>query len=247
MEGAAEICPTHFRGLASRAETLLVTGNCMKIPGDSMAARVALVTGAASGIGRARSGLLAAAAALGRRRDYVVAYSGGNGRWVGIRQRTALESRCTIEINLTGSFLTRRAAVPARRRVGGGALVLIGVVNGTRRVSNLGATAKAAAKAGPLPMRRALARDKIWVDSMCPGAIRTAILAGSPPGDAANVRYRVNFPAGAGSRTGGHVGETQPGAGTGWFLLSDWSSPTKGTEVFVDGAQALIQGRGAGV
>ena len=148
MEGAAEICPTHFRGLASRAETLLVTGNCMKIPGDSMAARVALVTGAASGIGRARSGLWAAAAARRRRRDYVVAHSGGNGRWVGIRQRTALESRCTIEINLTGSFLTRRAAVPAGRGVGGGALVLIGVVNGTRRVSNLGATAKAAAKAG---------------------------------------------------------------------------------------------------
>jgi NAD(P)-dependent dehydrogenase (short-subunit alcohol dehydrogenase family) len=291
MEGAAEICPTHFRGLASRAGTMLVAGNCMKIPGDSMAGRVALVTGAASGIGRATAGWLAEAgarvtlvdqnasalagvaaeiggsalvagadvtdeAALNAavaatearwgRLDYVVANAGGNGRWAGIAQLTAAEFRRTIDINLTGSFLTLRAAVPAMRRGGGGAAVLIGSVNGTRMFSNSGATAYAAAKAGQLAMGRMLAlelaRDKIRVNSVCPGAIRTAILAGSPPSDTVDVRYPVKFPEGSVPLTGGHVGETRQVAETVWFLLSDLSSHTTGTEVFVDGAQSLIQG-----
>src|SRR5690606_23393531 len=120
-----------------------------------------------------KSAVQAAVDAYGRI-DAVVANAGVNGRWAGIDDLTADDFRSTIDINLVGSFLTIKHCVPHLRR-GGGSVVVVASVNGTRIFSNSGATAYSASKAGQTAMAKMLAvelaRDRIRVNVVCPGAI----------------------------------------------------------------------------
>jgi NAD(P)-dependent dehydrogenase (short-subunit alcohol dehydrogenase family) len=52
--------------------------------------------------------------------DVVVASAGINGVWAPIDDLTVEEWNRTISVNLTGTFLTIRAAVPHIKRAGGG-------------------------------------------------------------------------------------------------------------------------------
>jgi NAD(P)-dependent dehydrogenase (short-subunit alcohol dehydrogenase family) len=58
----------------------------------------------------------------------------------------------TINIDLRGTFLTLHYCVPHLKRAGGGAIVIISSINGTRVFSNVGATAYSCAKAAQVAM-----------------------------------------------------------------------------------------------
>lgn len=258
----------------------------------SMQDKVALVTGAGSGIGRASARLLAregaAVALVGRtlseleeaaaeiegdggraitlladvsdeqalvaavaqtveqlgRLDVVVANAGVNGTWAGIEELTAEDFRSTLDINLTGTFLTIKHAVPHLTRQGG-SVVVVSSVNGTRMFSNSGASAYASSKAGQVALTKMLAVElgpkRIRVNVVCPGAIDTEI---SDNTEQANddVKIPVEFPRGEIPLTGGEPGSAEQVAQLVLFLASDASSHVSGTEVWVDGAQSLLQG-----
>jgi NAD(P)-dependent dehydrogenase (short-subunit alcohol dehydrogenase family) len=79
------------------------------------------------------------------------------------------------------------------------------------------------------------------VNVICPGAITTEI---SDNTDAANddVKIPVEFPEGQIPLTGGEPGSAEQVGQLIAFLASDQSSHVSGTEIWIDGAQSLLQG-----
>ncbi|WP_221030599.1 SDR family oxidoreductase [Actomonas aquatica] len=181
------------------------------------------------------------------RLDIVFANAGINGVWNGIDALEEDDFAKTIDINLTGTFRTLKAAVPLIRRGGrGGSIIITASVNGTRMFSNTGATAYASSKAGQVAMARMLAvelaRDGIRVNTICPGAIHSEIDDNTERHDPTRMRLPVEFPDGKIPLTGEEPGTAGQVAEAVWFLASDASSHTTGTELFIDGAQSLFQG-----
>jgi (+)-trans-carveol dehydrogenase len=89
--------------------------------------------------------------------------------------------RRVIEINLTGAFLTAKAAIPQLREAGGGSLVLISSVCGLTASAGFGAYN--ASKHGVIGLMRTLANelaaDRITVNAVCPGWVRTRMFDAS--------------------------------------------------------------------
>ena len=81
------------------------------------------------------------------------------------------------EVNLRGAFLLMRHAIPAMRKNGGGRIVLIGSINGSR--GKFGAAAYAASKAGLLGLAKSVSRETgrlgITVNVIEPGWVRTPL------------------------------------------------------------------------
>jgi NAD(P)-dependent dehydrogenase (short-subunit alcohol dehydrogenase family) len=86
--------------------------------------------------------------------------------------------RRVIEVNLTGAFLTAKAAIPQLREAGGGSLVLISSICGLTASAGFGAYN--ASKHGVIGLMRTLANelaaDGITVNAVCPGWVRTRML-----------------------------------------------------------------------
>lgn len=178
------------------------------------------------------------------RLDVVVANAGVNGRWAGIDDLTADDFRSTLDINLTGTFLTIKHAVPHLRRRGG-SVIVVSSVNGTRIFSNSGASAYSSSKAGQVALAKMLAVElgpaKIRVNVICPGAITTQI-GDNTQADNEKVKIPVNFPQGNIPLTGSTPGSAEQVGELITFLASDVSSHVSGSEIWIDGAQSLLEG-----
>jgi NAD(P)-dependent dehydrogenase (short-subunit alcohol dehydrogenase family) len=248
--------------------------------------KVALVTGAGSGIGKASALLFAKegarVAALGRtkeaidqtveeikqnsgeamavladisdagqmqraidqiigrykRLDVVFANAGINGVWAPIEELEPDEWDRTININLRGTYLTVKYAVPHLKKQGG-SVIVNSSVNGTRMFSNTGATAYACTKAAQVTFARMIALElapsRVRVNAICPGAIKTNI------NESTEVRgiERGEEPV---PLTNDHPGSAEQVARLALFLASEASDHITGAEIFIDGAQSLIQG-----
>ncbi|HSN12776.1 MAG TPA: SDR family NAD(P)-dependent oxidoreductase [Propionibacteriaceae bacterium] len=178
--------------------------------------------------------------------DVVVANAGINGVWAPIDELTPEEWSHTISVNLTGTFLTLKYALPLLRSAGGGSVIVTASVNGTRIFSNAGASAYSSSKAGQVALTKMaaveLAKDKIRVNVICPGSIETEISDNTEQRGTEGLRLRVEYPEGQIPLTGDVPGSPDQVADLICFLGSDAASHITGTEVWIDGAQSLLVG-----
>ncbi|MCB0061102.1 MAG: SDR family oxidoreductase [Caldilineaceae bacterium] len=177
--------------------------------------------------------------------DLVAACAGINGVWAPIEELRPEEWDETINVNLRGTFLTVKYAVPYLKRAGG-AIVVISSVNGTRMFSNTGATAYASTKAAQIAFMKMMALElaphHIRINAICPGAIDTNIEENTTKRDTEAIKQPVEFPEGAMPLKGSEMGSPKQVAQLITFLLSDNASHITGTEMWIDGAQSLLQG-----
>jgi NAD(P)-dependent dehydrogenase (short-subunit alcohol dehydrogenase family) len=178
--------------------------------------------------------------------DIVVANAGINGTWASLDDLTVDDYEQTMGINFRGTFLTVKYALPYLRNAGGGAIAVVASVNGSRMFSNTGATLYASSKAAQVAFTKMtaieLAKDKVRINVICPGAIETEIDDNTDRVDLSKISYPVEFPEGKVPLTGGEPGKASQVADLIFFLTSDMSSHISGTEVWIDGAQSLLQG-----
>lgn len=179
------------------------------------------------------------------RLDIVFANAGINGVWAPIDELEPDEWKRTIDINLTGTYLTIRYAVPLLKRQGG-SIIITASVNGTRIFSNTGATAYSCTKAAQVAMAQMLAlelaKHKIRVNVVCPGAIDTNIDESTEQRDLDKVKEPVEFPEGSIPLTDGQSGTSDDVADLVVFLASDRARHITGTPIWIDGAESLLMG-----
>ncbi|KAA3501494.1 SDR family NAD(P)-dependent oxidoreductase [Rhizobium rhizogenes] len=179
------------------------------------------------------------------RLDVVVANAGVNGVWAPIDELKPSEWDDTIRINLRGTYLTVHASVPHLKAAGGGSIVIVSSINGTRTFTSPGATAYSVTKAGQLAMAQQLAlelgRHRIRVNAVCPGEIDTAIDENTDIRGREKTEVPVRFPAGDIPITGGVAGTSDDVAALIGFLASDASRHITGTPVWIDGGQGLLR------
>jgi 3alpha(or 20beta)-hydroxysteroid dehydrogenase len=234
--------------------------------------KVALITGAARGMGAAEARLFAAEGAkvvltdlLDAEGQAVAAEIGAAARWLhhdvtreadwaaavalaqsdfggldllvnnaGIYQPSPLLD-CETElferiwrVNQLGVFLGMRAAVPAMRARGGGAIVNISSIAGLRGFP--GAVAYVGTKWAVRGMTKTaaveLAPDCIRVNSVHPGLIETPMIAANPPEVNAGIVAATPLK---------RAGSSEEVARLVLFLASDEASYVTGAEVAVDG------------
>ncbi len=180
-----------------------------------------------------------------RRLDIVFANAGINGVWAPIEELSPEDWNQTISINLSGTFYTIKYAVPYLKQQGG-SVIVTSSVNGTRMFSNTGATAYSATKAAQVAITKMLALEladeQVRVNVICPGAIESQIDENTERRHLEHIRPPVDFPEGKIPLTGGKPGTAEQVAQLVLFLASDLSSHITGTEVWIDGAQSLLQG-----
>lgn len=179
------------------------------------------------------------------RLDVVFANAGINGVWAPIDELEPEEWAKTLTVNLTGTFLTVKYALPLLKERGG-SIIITSSVNGTRIFSNAGASAYSTSKAGQVAFAKMaaleLAKYKIRVNVVCPGAIETAIEDSTEKRHIEAAQEPVEYPEGAIPLTDGAPGRADQVADLVLFLASDASSHISGTEVWIDGASSLLQG-----
>ncbi|GAB3554715.1 SDR family oxidoreductase [Spirosoma fluminis] len=179
------------------------------------------------------------------RLDVVFANAGINGVWAPIEELEPDEWNKTININLTGTFLTVKYAIPMLKQQGG-SIIVTASVNGTRIFSNTGATAYSSTKAAQVAFTKMaaleLAKHRIRVNVICPGAIETNIEESTEKRDIEQAKEPVEFPEGKIPLTDGKPGSSEQVADLVLFLASDKSSHITGTPIWIDGAESLIMG-----
>jgi len=179
------------------------------------------------------------------RLDIVFANAGINGVWAPLEELTPEEWTKTLTVNLTGTFLTVKYALSLLKR-NGGAIIITSSVNGTRIFSNAGASAYSSSKAGQVAFAKMaaleLAKHKIRVNVICPGWIKTSIDDNTEKRDLEAAEEPIEFPEGPIPLTDGGPGTAEQVADLVLFLAGDAAAHITGTEVWIDGAQSLLQG-----
>ena len=179
------------------------------------------------------------------RLDVVFANAGVNGVWAPLDELTPEEWDQTMAINLRGTFLSVREALPWLKQRGG-SVIITASVNGTRMFSNTGATAYACSKAAQVAFAKMtaveFAKFHVRVNVICPGYIESAIDENTEKRNTEKIRLPVEYPEGTIPLTGKHPGRAEQVAELVLFLASDQATHITGTEVYIDGAQSLLQG-----
>jgi NAD(P)-dependent dehydrogenase (short-subunit alcohol dehydrogenase family) len=178
------------------------------------------------------------------RLDVVFANAGINGVWAPIDELQPAEWDQTIAVNLRGTYLTLHHAVPHLKRAGAGSIVITSSINGTRTFTSAGATAYSCTKAAQVAMAQMLAlelaKHRIRVNVICPGAIDTEIQENTAKHHLEEAKVPSEFPQGEIPLTAGQSGTSEEVAELVLFLASDRASHITGTPVWIDGGQSLL-------
>lgn len=179
------------------------------------------------------------------RLDIVFANAGINGVWAPIEDLTPDDWRETIDVNLNGTFYTIKYATPHLKKRGG-SVIITSSVNGTRIFSNTGATAYSSTKAAQVAMAKMLAlelaKHRIRVNVICPGAIESSIDENTEKRNLEREKEPVEFPEGKIPLTDGKPGKAEDVGNLVLFLASDQSRHISGTEIWIDGTESLLMG-----
>ncbi|CAM4504121.1 NAD(P)-dependent dehydrogenase (short-subunit alcohol dehydrogenase family) [Paenibacillus endophyticus] len=191
---------------------------------------------------RMERAIRAAADRFGRL-DIVFANAGINGTLAPIEDLTPEAWDDTLAINLKGTFLTVKNAVPYMKAKGG-SIVVTSSINGNRKFSGFGMSAYSSSKAGQVAFAKMaaleLARYRIRVNVICPGGIETNIGENTKSSkEVDKIRIPVVYPEGSQPLEHGQ-GRPEQVADLVWFLASDRSSHITGTEIYIDGAETLL-------
>ena len=230
--------------------------------------RVALVTGAGSGIGkatavrlareRARVGVLSRTAdEVGKTAEEIVLAGGDALPLVAdiadaeavaraVDALTRHYGRLDIVVANAGinGVWAPILCVPHLKRAGGGSIVIVSSINGTRVFSNTGATAYSCTKAAQVTMAQMvaleLAKHHIRVNAVCRGAIESEIEQSTERRNLEAAKEPVDYPEGKIPLTDDRPGTSEDVADLILFLASDRARHISGSPVWIDGAQPLI-------
>ena len=141
-----------------------------------------------------------------------------------------------LAVNLTGSFLLSRAALPCMIEAGGGSIIFIASQLG--RVGSAGRAAYCATKGALIQLAKVMAIDhagqNIRVNTLSPGAVETQ----------RTLQRYGSFEAGRqalGSKhLLGRLGQPQEIASAALFLTSDAASFVTGSDLLVDGGYTAV-------
>lgn len=141
------------------------------------------------------------------------------------------EWRRAMDINVTGSFLVCKHAIPAMIAAGGGSIILMASQMG--RVAHAGSAAYCTTKGALLQLAKGIALDYagqgIRANTLSPGGIATERqLVRFADMKAAQREWGARHPM-------GRLGEAEEVARAALFLASDDSSFMTGTDLLVDG------------
>lgn len=175
--------------------------------------------------------------------DIVFANAGINGVLAPIETMAPEEWEHTLTTNLFGTFYTVKYAIPHLKEQGG-SIIITSSINGSRKFSGFGSAAYSSSKAGQIAFAKMaaleLAKYRIRVNVICPGAINTNIQENTEKSpELKKIEIPVKYPKGS------HPLEHKPGepeqvADLVLFLASEESSHITGTEIFIDGAESLL-------
>ena len=179
------------------------------------------------------------------RLDIVVPNAGINGVFAPIEDITPEEWDQTQHINVRGTFLTVKYAIPHLRAAGGGSIVVVSSVNGNRIFSNFGFTSYSCSKAAQVTFAKMaaveLAQWAIRINVVCPGWTKTSVGENTFARDIDKIKIPREYPEGM-VPLQQRPASAEEVANAILFLASSEASYVTGTEIYVDGALSLFQG-----
>ncbi len=189
--------------------------------------------------------LVAATVERWGRLDIVVPNAGINGVFAPIEDITPEEWDQTQNINVRGTFLTVKYAIPHLRAAGGGSIIVVSSVNGNRIFSNFGFTSYSCSKAAQVTFAKMaaveLAQWDIRINVVCPGWTKTSIGENTFARDIDKIKIPREYPEGM-VPLQQRPASSEEVANAILFLASNDASYVTGTEIYVDGALSLFQG-----
>lgn len=176
--------------------------------------------------------------------DIVFANAGINGKLAPIEDLSFEDWEKTLNINLTGTFLTVKYTVPYLKQRGGGSIIITSSINGNDKFSGFGMSAYSTTKAGQVAFAKMLALElaqfKIRVNAISPGAIATNIDASTEKSkELQEIVIPVTYPKGSQPLADG-PGQPENVADLVAFLASDESIHITGARIVIDGAESLL-------
>ena len=176
--------------------------------------------------------------------DVVFANAGINGVVGPIEDLTPEEWQRTLDVNLTGTFLTLKYTIPHLKQKGRGSIIITSSINGNTRFTSFGWSPYSTTKAGQVAFAKMaaleLAKFKIRVNVICPGAISTNIDESTEMNeDLEQIVIPIEFPEGAQPLAEG-PGKPEHVAQLVCFLGSEEAAHITGAQIVIDGAESLL-------
>ncbi|WP_151733935.1 SDR family oxidoreductase ['Paenibacillus yunnanensis' Narsing Rao et al. 2020] len=176
--------------------------------------------------------------------DVVFANAGINGVVGPIEELSVSDWERTLNVNLTGTFLTLKYTIPHLKAKGKGSIIITSSINGNYRFTSFGWSPYSTTKAGQVAFAKMaaleLAKFKIRVNVICPGAISTNIDESTEfSEEVEDIVIPIEFPQGAQPLADG-PGKPENVADLVAFLGSEESVHITGAQIVIDGAESLL-------